>query len=87
MSNCVGAPPGARVQMQSYAVIDDGDGVPEQPATTCCSRRTRRSAAVSNLIGNPTVQTTLTLADGVRTTPALTYFQVRGVNSCHQEGP
>lgn len=39
------------------------------------------------LIGNPTVQTTLTLADGVRTTPALTYFQVRGVNSCHQEGP
>jgi hypothetical protein len=39
------------------------------------------------LIGNPTTETTLTLQDGARTTPALTFFQVRAVNSCHYEGP
>jgi subtilisin-like proprotein convertase family protein len=39
------------------------------------------------LIGNPTTATTLTLQDGARTTPALTFFHVRAVNSCHHEGP
>jgi len=40
-----------------------------------------------DLLGNPTTQTTFTLEDGARTTPALTFFQVRAVNSCHHEGP
>jgi hypothetical protein len=39
------------------------------------------------LIGRTTTETTLTVTDGVNTTPALTFFQVRGVNSCNQEGP
>jgi hypothetical protein len=39
------------------------------------------------LIGNPTVDTSFTLQDGARTTPALTFFQVRAVNTCHHEGP
>jgi len=39
------------------------------------------------LIGNPTTETILTLDDGARTTPALTFFLVRAVNSCHHEGP
>ena len=38
-------------------------------------------------LGNPVSATTLTLQDGARTTPALTFFQVRAVNSCHFEGP
>jgi len=38
------------------------------------------------LVGNPTSATPLTLDDGARTTPALTFFQVRAVNSCHHEG-
>jgi hypothetical protein len=40
-----------------------------------------------DLIGRTDAATTLTLTDGVNTTPDLTYFQVRGVNSCNQEGP
>jgi len=39
------------------------------------------------LIANPATETTLTLEDGAATTPALTLFQVRAVNSCHHEGP
>jgi hypothetical protein len=39
------------------------------------------------LLANPTTATTFTLPDGARTTPALTFFQVRAVNSCHHEGP
>ena len=31
--------------------------------------------------------TTSTLADGVHTTPDLTYFQIRAANGCNQEGP
>jgi hypothetical protein len=47
----------------------------------------RRFVDGVELIGNPTTATTLTLQDGARTTPALTFFQVRAVNSCHFEGP
>jgi hypothetical protein len=32
-------------------------------------------------------ETTLTIANGANTTPSLTYFQVRGVNTCDEEGP
>jgi len=32
-------------------------------------------------------ETTLTIPNGANTTPSLTYFQVRGVNSCDEEGP
>jgi len=39
------------------------------------------------LLANPAAATTLTLHDGARTTPALTFFQVRTVNDCHHEGP
>jgi len=39
------------------------------------------------LIGNPATNATFTLQDGARTTPSLTFFQVRAVNSCHFEGP
>ena len=39
------------------------------------------------LLAQTTTETTLTLEDGVHTTPALTFFQVRGVNSCNHEGP
>ena len=39
------------------------------------------------LIGRTTTGTTWTVADGVNTTPDLTFLQVRGVNSCNQEGP
>ncbi len=39
------------------------------------------------LLGNPSTATTFTLQDGARTTPPLTFFQVRAVNSCHHEGP
>ncbi len=34
-----------------------------------------------------TTGTTLTLPDGANTTPDLTYFLVRGANSCDQQGP
>jgi hypothetical protein len=39
------------------------------------------------LIANPATGAPLTLQDGANTTPALTFFQVRAVNSCHFEGP
>ncbi|HEX6853245.1 MAG TPA: proprotein convertase P-domain-containing protein [Candidatus Polarisedimenticolaceae bacterium] len=39
------------------------------------------------LLANPATATTFTLQDGVNTTPALTFFQVKAVNSCHHEGP
>jgi subtilisin-like proprotein convertase family protein len=39
------------------------------------------------LLGRTTSETTHTEADGVNTTPDLTFFQVRGTNSCNQEGP
>jgi subtilisin-like proprotein convertase family protein len=39
------------------------------------------------LIANPATNAPLTLQDGAHTTPALTFFQVRAVNSCHFEGP
>lgn len=39
------------------------------------------------LIDNTTTGTSFTLDDGARTTPAVTFFQVRAVNGCHQEGP
>jgi hypothetical protein len=39
------------------------------------------------LLANPATATTFTLQDGANTTPALTFFQVRAVNSCHHEGP
>jgi hypothetical protein len=40
-----------------------------------------------DLLANPATATTFTLQDGANTTPALTFFQVRAVNSCHHEGP
>lgn len=40
-----------------------------------------------SLLANPTTGTTYTIEDGAHTTPPLTYFQVRAVNSCHHEGP
>ena len=46
---------------------------------------TFRSAV--ELVGTTTTETTFTLQDGAGTTPALTSYQVRAVNSCHQEGP
>jgi len=39
------------------------------------------------LIANPTSATPLTLTGGAQAAPALTFFQVRAVNTCHQEGP
>jgi subtilisin-like proprotein convertase family protein len=39
------------------------------------------------LLERATTETTHTIADGVNTTPALTFFQVRATNACHQEGP
>jgi subtilisin-like proprotein convertase family protein len=39
------------------------------------------------LVGTTTTQTTFTLPDGAGTAPRLVYYQVRAVNSCHQEGP
>ena len=39
------------------------------------------------LLGTTTTETSFTLEDGARTTPALTFFEVRAVNGCHQEGP
>ncbi len=43
--------------------------------------------SVVELIGTTTTETTFTAQDGAATTPALTFYQVRAVNSCHQEGP
>lgn len=40
-----------------------------------------------DLIGRTAAETTWTIADGVTTTPDLSFFQARGVNSCSQEGP
>jgi len=40
-----------------------------------------------DLIGRTSTETTHTIADGAHTTPDLTFFQVRGVNACSQEGP
>ena len=37
--------------------------------------------------GSTAGATTLTLSDGANTAPALTFFEVRGLNSCDQEGP
>lgn len=39
------------------------------------------------LIAAPTTETSFSYEDGGRTTPAMTFFQVRAVNVCHQEGP
>jgi hypothetical protein len=43
--------------------------------------------AAVDLIGRTATETTLTIGDGAHTTSALTFFQVRGINSCNQEGP
>lgn len=40
-----------------------------------------------DLVGNPTSATTWTIENGGNTTPAVTFFQVKAVNSCHHEGP
>ena len=40
-----------------------------------------------DLLARTTAETTHTIADGVHSTPALTFFQVRATNSCNQEGP
>jgi subtilisin-like proprotein convertase family protein len=40
-----------------------------------------------DLTGRTDGPTTLTIEDGVASTPPLTYFQVRAVNSCNQESP
>lgn len=40
-----------------------------------------------DLVGTTTTETSFTLEDGAHATPALTFFQVRAVNACHQEGP
>jgi len=40
-----------------------------------------------DLLARTTTETTHTIPDGVNTTPALTFFQVRATNSCNQEGP
>jgi len=37
--------------------------------------------------GRTTGETTLTIPDGANTTPSLTFFQVRGANTCDEEGP
>jgi len=39
------------------------------------------------LVGTTTTQTTFLLPDGAGIAPRLVYYQVRAVNSCHQEGP
>lgn len=39
------------------------------------------------LLGTTTTETSFTLEDGANTTPAVTFFEVRAVNACHQEGP
>ncbi len=46
--------------------------------------RTFRSV---DLIGTTTTATAWTIPDGVHTTPPVTFFEARAVNSCHQEGP
>jgi hypothetical protein len=40
-----------------------------------------------DLLERTTSETSHTIADGVHTTPDLTFFQVRAVNSCNLEGP
>ena len=40
-----------------------------------------------DLLGRTTVETTHTVADGLNAAPDLIFYQVRGVNSCNQEGP
>jgi len=40
-----------------------------------------------DLTGRTTGATAITVTDGLSLTPDLTYFQVRAVNSCNQEGP
>ena len=45
------------------------------------------SFGTSEVIGATAGSTTLTMEDGANTTPSLTFFQVRAVNSCDQEGP
>jgi hypothetical protein len=42
--------------------------------------------AVELVDGTPGA-TTSTLADGANATPGLTFFQVRPINACNQEGP
>ena len=39
------------------------------------------------MTGRTTAATTLDVANGANTTPPVTFFQVRGINSCNQEGP
>ncbi len=40
-----------------------------------------------DLIGTTTTATTFSIENGAHTTPAVTFFEVRAINSCHQEGP
>jgi len=42
---------------------------------------------VVELLGRTTVETSFTEANGGGSPPALVFYQVRGVNSCNQEGP
>jgi len=44
-------------------------------------------ATTVELVGTTTTQTAFTIPDGARAVPALTFYQVRAVNTCHQEGP
>jgi subtilisin-like proprotein convertase family protein len=48
---------------------------------------TSPSFDASEVAGETSGATTLTLDDGANTTPSLTFFKVRAVNSCGQEGP
>lgn len=48
---------------------------------------TSPSFGASEVAGSTAGATTLTMADGANTTPSLTFFQVRALNSCDQEGP
>jgi subtilisin-like proprotein convertase family protein len=48
---------------------------------------TSPSFGASEVAGTTSGATTLTLDDGANTTPSLTFFKVRAVNSCGQEGP
>ncbi|MCU0231480.1 MAG: proprotein convertase P-domain-containing protein, partial [Acidobacteria bacterium] len=78
LARAAGAPPSDLVL--SWSAVD-GAGYHVLQSTDPAFRN------AVELVGTTTTQTTFTLPDGAGTAPRLVYYQVRAVNSCHQEGP
>jgi subtilisin-like proprotein convertase family protein len=88
--SCSEPPPADAPDLQVEIAADDL--VLTWSSVTASGYHVLRSTSASyseavELIDRTTTETVHTLVGGVQTTPPLTFFQVRGINSCNHEGP